>query len=78
VKDRMPVREGAELVMDGKTIGKVTSGGFAPTLGAPVAMGYVSSECAQPGTVLQAMVRGKPVAVEVAKTPFVPQRYYRG
>jgi aminomethyltransferase len=79
VKDRMPVREGADLVDEsGKTIGKVTSGGFGPTLGAPVAMGYVTTELAKPGTGLQAIVRGKPVAVEVAKTPFVPQRYYRG
>ncbi|GIZ51136.1 glycine cleavage system aminomethyltransferase GcvT [Noviherbaspirillum aridicola] len=79
VKDRMPVREGAELVDgDGKPAGRVTSGGFAPTLGAPVAMGYVAAALAAPGTVLQAIVRGKPVPVEVAKTPFVPQRYYRG
>jgi len=78
-RDRMPVREGAELVdREGRPVGKVTSGGFAPTVGAPVAMGYVAAELAQPGTALQALVRGKPVAVEVAKTPFVPQRYYRG
>lgn len=79
VKDRMPVREGAELVDgEGKTVGKVTSGGFGPTLAAPVAMGYVAAALAQPGTALRAIVRGKPVAVEVAKTPFVPQRYFRG
>ncbi|EEG09595.1 glycine cleavage system aminomethyltransferase GcvT [Pseudogulbenkiania ferrooxidans] len=78
VKDKVPVREGAELVdADGHTIGKVTSGGFGPTLGAPLAMGYVASAHAALGTPLFAMVRGKPVAVEVAKTPFVPQRYYR-
>ncbi|RJG07212.1 glycine cleavage system aminomethyltransferase GcvT [Noviherbaspirillum cavernae] len=79
VKDRMPVREGAELVdMQGKPVGKVTSGGFGPTVGAPVAMGYVDSAHAQLGTTLHAIVRGKPVPVEVAKTPFTPQRYYRG
>jgi aminomethyltransferase len=79
VKDRMPVREGAELVdAQGKPVGKVTSGGFGPTVGAPVAMGYVDSAQAQIGTALQAIVRGKPVPVEVAKTPFTPQRYYRG
>jgi aminomethyltransferase len=79
VKDRMPVREGAELVdAQGKVVGKVTSGGFGPTLGAPVAMGYVETAHAQLGTALQAIVRGKPVPVEVAKTPFVPQRYFRG
>lgn len=79
VRDRMPVREGAELVDgEGRTVGRVTSGGFAPTLGAPVAMGYVSPALAVPGTALQAIVRGKPVPVEVAKTPFVAQRYHRG
>lgn len=79
VKDRMPVREGAELVnAEGQTIGKVTSGGFGPTVGAPVAMGYVATEFSKIGTTLNAIVRGKPVPVEVAKTPFAPQRYYRG
>ncbi len=79
VKDRMPVREGAELVdAQGRAVGKVTSGGFGPTVGAPVAMGYVETPLAQVGTPLQAIVRGKPVPVEVAKTPFTPQRYYRG
>jgi len=79
VKDRMPVREGAELVdAAGEVIGKVTSGGFGPTMNAPVAMGYVEIAHAKIGTALHAIVRGKPVAVEVAKTPFVPQRYFRG
>lgn len=79
VKDRMPVREGAELVdANGVTVGKVTSGSFGPTVGGPVAIGYVTTAHAATGTVLQAIVRGKPVPVEVAKTPFVPQRYYRG
>ena len=79
VKDRMPVREGAELVdADGRVVGKVTSGGFGPTVGGPVAMGYVETAFAKLGTPLQAIVRGKPVPVEVAKTPFTPQRYCRG
>lgn len=78
-KDRMPVREGTELLdMEGRRVGEVTSGGFGPTLNAPVAMGYVQTSMAQPGTHLQALVRGKAVAVDVARTPFVPQRYYRG
>ena len=76
---RVPVREGAELVdADGRKVGVVTSGGFGPTLEAPVAMGYVETAFAKPGTQLAAMVRAKPVPVEVASTPFVPQRYYRG
>ncbi len=76
---RAPVREGAELVgSDGKAIGRVTSGGFGPTVGAPVAMGYVAPELARPGQELHAMVRGKAQPVTVAKLPFVQQRYYRG
>ena len=76
---RMPVREGAPLTtVGGQGTGRVTSGGFGPTLGAPVAMGYVGVEQAQPGTRLLAEVRGRQVEVEVAKMPFVEQRYYRG
>lgn len=79
VKDRMPVREGAELVSgDGRTIGRVTSGGFGPTVGGPIAMGYVETAYSAVGTALQAIVRGKPVPVEIVKAPFTPQRYYRG
>jgi aminomethyltransferase len=78
-KDRVPVREGAELVdAEGRVIGKVTSGTFGPTLNAPVAMGYVDSTHAALGTTFSAMVRGKAIPVEVVKTPFVPQRYSRG
>jgi aminomethyltransferase len=76
---RVPVREGAEIVdASGRTVGVVTSGGFGPTLEAPVAMGYVETALAKVGAQLSAMVRGKPVPIEVASTPFVPQRYYRG
>jgi aminomethyltransferase len=78
-KDRVPVREGVELVdADGKVIGKVTSGGFGPTLNGPLAMGYVDAAHAAVGTTFSAMVRGKAIPVEVVKTPFVAQRYYRG
>lgn len=76
---RIPVREGAELVTDnGEPVGKVTSGSFGPTFGGPVAMGYVLSEYSKADTELQAKVRNKLHPVKVAKTPFVPQRYYRG
>ncbi len=78
-QSRVPVREGAELVdAEGRVIGKVTSGSFAPTVGAPVAMGYLESDFAAVDTEVFAMVRGKPLAMTVAKMPFVPQRYYRG
>ena len=80
--DRVPVREGAELFggaeASARKIGRVTSGGPAPTLGEPVAMGYVETGLSSIGTKLFAEVRGKRVAMEVARTPFVPQRYYRG
>ncbi|MGA6107087.1 glycine cleavage system aminomethyltransferase GcvT [Pseudomonas solani] len=78
-QERVPVREGAEIVdADGTVIGRVSSGGFGPTLGAPVAMGYVNAAHAVLDSEIWAVVRGKRVAMKVAKTPFVPQRYYRG
>jgi aminomethyltransferase len=78
-KGRAPVRAGAILVdADGESIGTVTSGGFGPTVGGPVAMGYVGSEHRTPGTVVQALVRGKQLATEVVPLPFVERRYYRG
>src|SRR3546814_5773187 len=67
---RAPVREGAVLQNEhGDVVGKVTSGGFGPTLGAPVAMGYVDAGLAAEGTTLQAMVRGKPLLCRVAALP---------
>ncbi|MCY1421347.1 Aminomethyltransferase [compost metagenome] len=78
-QERVPVREGAEIVdADGTVIGHVCSGGFGPTLGAPLAMGYLPTSHATLGSEVWAVVRGKRVAMKVAKTPFVPQRYYRG
>lgn len=78
-KEKVPVREGAEITDEsGRVVGIVSSGGFSPSLGKPVAMGYVESSVSALGTSLFALVRGKPVPMEVAKTPFVPQRYYRG
>ncbi len=78
-QERVPVREGAEIVdAQGAVIGKVSSGGFGPSLGAPVAMGYVASAHAALDSEVFALVRGKRVPMKVARTPFVPQRYYRG
>ncbi|NNE64528.1 MAG: glycine cleavage system aminomethyltransferase GcvT [Gammaproteobacteria bacterium] len=78
-QSRVPVREGAELVdADGRVIGRVTSGSFGPTVGAPIAMGYVETGFAALDSEVFAMVRGKPLAMTVVKMPFVPQRYYRG
>jgi aminomethyltransferase len=76
---RAPVREGSELTDSaGRVVGKITSGGFGPSAGGPVAMGYVETGLAKIDTELNAIVRGKPLPVRVAKMPFVPQRYHRG
>lgn len=76
---RAPVREGTELLnLEGQVIGQVTSGTFAPSLGAPVAMAYVDSRYSALDTELFALVRGKKLPMTVSKMPFVPQRYYRG
>ncbi|WP_416898692.1 MAG: glycine cleavage system aminomethyltransferase GcvT [Minwuia sp.] len=75
---RAPVREGAELAdADGNPIGVVTSGGFGPTAGHPVAMGYVADGFQTPGTAIQAMQRGKALPMTVAELPFVQQTYKR-
>ncbi len=78
-KERVPVREPAVLEnMDGQPIGQVTSGLLSPTLNQPIALAYVQSDYAAQGTEVFAMVRGKPVPMVVAPTPFVPPRYFRG
>lgn len=78
-RGKAPVRAGVDLVDDdGDSVGTVTSGGFGPTVGGPVAMGYVGSGHATPGNVLQAVVRGKRLPTEVVALPFVERRYYRG
>ena len=78
-RQRVPVREPAELRnLDGQSIGQVTSGLLSPMLDKPIAMGYVRPGYAPVGTELFAMVRGKPVPMEVVATPFVPTRYHRG
>ena len=78
-QERTPVREGAEIVdANGTSIGTVCSGGFGPTLGAPLAMGYVNTAFTPLDSEVWAIVRGKRVPMKVAKMPFVPQRYYRG
>ena len=77
--ERTPVREGAEVVnADGNVIGSICSGGFGPTLGAPLAMGYLDTAYTPLDTDVWAIVRGKRVPMKVSKLPFVAQRYYRG
>jgi len=75
---RIPVREGTELFDAAQRhVGTVTSGGFGPTLGAPVAMAYVETAVASASAPLQASVRGRDISLSVAKTPVVPHRYRR-
>ena len=77
---RAPVREGAALFADNASIepiGAVTSGGFGPSLNAPVAMGYLPASLATPGTQVFAEVRGQRLPLRVAITPFVPNTYKR-
>ncbi len=77
--ERVPVREHIELQdTQGQRIGEVTSGLLGPTINRPVAMGYVAPALASNGTRVDALVRGKPVPMEVAGMPFVPNRYHRG
>jgi aminomethyltransferase len=74
---RAPAREGAEIMADGRIIGRVTSGGFGPSVNGPVAMGYVETAFAADGTKLNLMVRGQALPAVVAPLPFVPNNYKR-
>ncbi|MXO51484.1 glycine cleavage system aminomethyltransferase GcvT [Erythrobacter gaetbuli] len=78
LEGRLPAREGA-LVFDGdKQIGRITSGGFSPTLCAPIAMGYLAQSHTEPGTEVEIEVRNKRLPAKVVPMPFVPHRYHRG
>ena len=75
---RAPARAQTDIVApDGTAAGIVTSGGFSPTLNAPISMGYVRRDLAQPGTQVHLLVRGKPLPATVVALPFVPHRYAR-
>lgn len=78
---RAPVRSSAQLFSNpegGPPIGSVTSGGFGPSIDAPVAMGYLTNWLAQPGTKIFGEVRGKRLPVRVAALPFIAPHYKRG
>jgi len=78
VDGRQPVREGADVVdAEGNVIGKVTSGGFSPTLQRPIAMAYVPTELSATGTAITVQQRKKQIACTVADMPFVPHNYHR-
>ena len=77
--ERVPVREGAPLVSaDGRAVGRVTSGTVGPTVKQPIAMAWLETALAAPGTEVFAEVRGKRVPMRVAAMPFAPHRYHRG
>ncbi len=77
LEGRMAAREGADVFAGSDKIGKITSGGFSPTLGHPIAMAYVENVHAAHGTELEIEVRGKRLPARVVPTPFVPHRYHR-
>ena len=77
IEGRMAVRGGAAIHAGEARIGTVTSGGFAPSVGQPIAMGYVEAGHALPGTKLTVEMRGKAIAATVTDMPFVPHRYFR-
>jgi len=75
---RAPARDGTEILdTSGARIGVITSGGFGPTVNGPIAMGYVETSFAKPGTPVQLMVRGKALPAQIVDLPFVPHRYFR-
>jgi aminomethyltransferase len=75
-QSKAPLRDGATLAApDGRIVGRVTSGGYSPSLSRPIAMGYVESAFAAPGVTLSSDLRAKSVSVEVSTLPFVPHRY---
>jgi aminomethyltransferase len=74
---RAPARAGTTIAYDGTEAGFITSGGFGPSLNAPIAMGYVRRDLSADGTKLSLLVRGKALPATVAPMPFVPHRYAR-
>ena len=78
IDGRQPVREGATVIVDAGIAGVVTSGGFGPALGAPIAMAYVAAAATADGTRLQVEVRGKRLDATVVPMPFFPKSYVRG
>jgi aminomethyltransferase len=75
---RAPAREGTVITdANARQIGAITSGGFGPTVNGPVAMGYVETAFASPGTPVQLIVRGAAMKAQVAAIPFVPHHFKR-
>ena len=77
LESRQAAREGAEVFAGDQKVGLLTSGGFSPSLEAPIAVAYVAIAHAAPGTALEIEVRGKRLAAAVTALPFIPHRYHR-
>jgi aminomethyltransferase len=77
LEGKLPAREGAAVLAGDQEIGVVTSGGFAPSLGAPIAMAYVAAGHAADGTTLSINVRGKLLPAVVVPMPFKTKNYVR-
>lgn len=76
---RAPAREGTEVLsQSGDQIGVITSGSFGPSVGSPVAMGYVQQKFSKIGTKIDLRVRGKAMPAKIIKLPFIPNNFYRG
>lgn len=74
---KAPAREGTEILSDGTVIGRVTSGGFGPSVGGPIALGYVAAAHSAPGTPVLVRIRGREEPARIVSLPFVPHRYVR-
>ncbi|HET9628354.1 MAG TPA: glycine cleavage system aminomethyltransferase GcvT [Novosphingobium sp.] len=77
LEGRQSAREGAEVYAGGQKVGRITSGGFSPSLNHPIAMAYVAADHAAEGTSLTIDVRGKRLPATIVPMPFVPYRYHR-
>ncbi|MPT47144.1 MAG: glycine cleavage system aminomethyltransferase GcvT [Sphingobium sp.] len=77
IEGRLPAREGCPIFAGERQIGHITSGGFAPSVGGPIAMGWIEASLSAAGTALEIEVRGKRIGATVAPMPFVPHRYHR-
>jgi aminomethyltransferase len=75
---KAPAREHTEIQAGGVQIGEITSGGFGPSVGGPIAMGYIAASHAAAGTAIELLVRGTPRPARIADMPFTPHRYFRG
>ena len=71
-------RSAGEDVRGGGTLGEITSGSFGPSVGGPVAMGYVAAEAGEAGRAVEVVVRDRPLPARIAKLPFVLHRYFKG